>query len=187
MMDEQTIQTAYHEAGHCTMAVALGRRINYVATYARPGSCGRTRFADIEDAVWSDDVRPWAISQAQVAIAGPVATARFVAGERWDGSWDWSSSGGRHDVEAAVKVLDMLEDGPDVLERVVHHTRRLMRRPDFWGGVTRVAEALGPRPNLLLDTWVKPLVQLGDPGLFALETPIRGNGRRKEGVAHVSE
>jgi hypothetical protein len=66
--------TAYHEAGHAVVALALGRTIHKVSVLPNRERLGEVRFAK-GAAKPTDD---WIEREILIALAGPVAEARFT-------------------------------------------------------------------------------------------------------------
>lgn len=66
--------TAYHEAGHAVIALALGRTIHKVSALANRERLGEVRFGK-GDARATDD---WVEREILIALAGMVAEARFT-------------------------------------------------------------------------------------------------------------
>src|SRR5437764_34053 len=66
--------TAYHEAGHAVVALALGRTIHKVSVLANRERLGECRFGK-SHARPADD---WIEREILIALAGPAAEARFT-------------------------------------------------------------------------------------------------------------
>src|SRR5439155_12145082 len=66
--------TAYHEAGHAVIALALGRTIHKVSALPNRERLGECRFGK-GNARAADD---WIEREILIALAGPAAEARFT-------------------------------------------------------------------------------------------------------------
>jgi hypothetical protein len=126
--------TAYHEAGHAVMALALGRPVACVSV--RPdhrylGTCefSKAVFRPSED---------WLEREALIALAGAAAEARHA------GDYAWG---------AAAKDLAYVEDlarqraggerqAQRLLRRLLAKAEHLLAREENWRAVERVAAEL---------------------------------------------
>jgi ATP-dependent Zn protease len=107
-MEHSNEATAYHEAGHAVVALALGRPVNRVTTVPgqkRAGSCEfhKGTFRPSDD---------WLEREILIALGGVAAEARHTGTYAWDGA--------AHD-ERIVESLAIQRAG-------VRRTKRLHRR-----------------------------------------------------------
>ena len=136
-------RVAIHEAGHVVAAERLGRRIAYVHLSAPAPTRGRFRLADagVLPPVWRRDFLPAVHRWLTILLAGPAAEAEYVgevpdvAPLRWQEDVNTAqalaiASGSTRDIQAGLYYA---------AER---RARRLMREPDTWRAVERVARRL---------------------------------------------
>lgn len=74
--------TAYHEAGHAVIALALGRRVQRVSILPGRGWLGRCEFQ-------KGRLRPsedWLEREILISLAGAAAEARHTGAYAWDGA-----------------------------------------------------------------------------------------------------
>jgi len=74
--------TAFHEAGHAVIALALGRAVQRVSILPGRGWLGRCEFR-------KGRVRPsedWLEREILISLAGPAAEARHTGAYAWDGA-----------------------------------------------------------------------------------------------------
>jgi ATP-dependent Zn protease len=126
--------TAFHEAGHAVLALALGRPVACVS--ALPGrhflgTCafGKAVFRPSED---------WLEREMLIALAGPAAEARHTGAYCWEG-------GGRD--LACAEALARQRAGGDrqaarLLRRMLAKAEHLLYREDNWDAVERLAAQL---------------------------------------------
>src|SRR5437763_11314661 len=126
--------TAYHEAGHAVMALALGRPVACVSVRARRqflGTCafGKAVFRPSED---------WLEREMLIALAGLAAEARYSGDYAWDG---------------AVRDRDYAEDlarqrggsvrkAQRLLRRMLSKAEHLLAQEENWRTVERIAAEL---------------------------------------------
>ena len=126
--------TAYHEAGHAVMALALGRPVAGVSTRAARehlGLCafGKAVFRPSED---------WLEREALIALAGLAAEARHT---------------GLYEHEAAGKDLEYVEElalqragsarkAQRLVRRLLAKAEHLLAREENWRAVERLAAEL---------------------------------------------
>jgi hypothetical protein len=133
---EQTAEdaTAYHEAGHTVMALALGRPVAYVSI--RPdrvflGKCafGKAVFRPSED---------WLEREALIALAGAAAEARRT------GVYAWGAAA-RDQAYAKELVLQRAggaRQADRLLRRLLAKAEHLLAGEDNWRAVERLAAEL---------------------------------------------
>lgn len=81
-MEERDTTTAYHEAGHAVVALALGRPVQHVSILPdreTAGQCefGKSVFRPSED---------WLEREILISLGGIAAEARFTGNYNWDGA-----------------------------------------------------------------------------------------------------
>ena len=126
--------TAYHEAGHAVMALALGRPVACVSV--RPGreflgTChfGKAVFRPSED---------WLEREALIALAGPAAEARLTGAYAWDaGARDQTYAEG-----LALQRAGGARQAQRLMRRLLAKAEYLLARPDNWRAVERLAAEL---------------------------------------------
>jgi ATP-dependent Zn protease len=126
--------TAYHEAGHAVLALALGRPVDWVSI--RPdrqylGLCAfrKAVFRPSED---------WLEREAIIALGGLAAEARFTGAYCWDGAgrdydyvFDLAKSRAGNDRQAERLV-----------RRFLSKAEHLLARPGHWEAVEKIAAEL---------------------------------------------
>jgi ATP-dependent Zn protease len=126
--------TAYHEAGHAVIALALGRpvhRVTILADRDRLGTCafGKAVFRPSED---------WLEREALIALAGLAAEARFTGVYALDGAAkdrQYVAGLARQRAGAAGKA-ERLE------RRLLSKVEYLLGREENWRAVERLAAEL---------------------------------------------
>ncbi len=126
--------TAYHEAGHAVMALALGRPVAHVSV--RPGreflgTCafGKAVFRPSED---------WLEREALIALAGAAAEARRT------GEYAWNAAA-RDQVYAEALALQRAggaRQANRLLRRLLAKAEHLLAREENWRAVERLAAEL---------------------------------------------
>ena len=126
--------TAYHEAGHAVMALALGRPVAWVSV--RPGreflgTChfGKAVFRPSEDALERE---------ALIALAGPAAEAHLTGEYAWD-------AGARDQTYAESLALQRAggaRQAQRLMRRLLAKAEHLLTREENWRAVERLAGEL---------------------------------------------
>lgn len=125
--------TAYHEAGHAVMALALGRPVTEVSVMPdreRAGFChfGKSPTRPSED---------WLEREMLISLAGVAAEARFT------GEYDWAAAG--RDLQQVRKFAESRagEKRAERLERrLLAKAEHLLSQDDNWQAVTLIAAEL---------------------------------------------
>ena len=132
------LRTAYHEAGHCVMAVMLGGIVE-VATVDPDWDDRQQRSGDVR--VRWDSSHNWR-SQALTALAGPAAEAVFLQqplhpgfveawSEDWQNAWDLSQSASKDEKKRLA-----------LLERVSAELYQIFNQDTVWNAVAAIADEL---------------------------------------------
>jgi hypothetical protein len=126
--------TAYHEAGHAVMALALGRPVACVSV--RPdhqylGTCefGKAVFRPSED---------WLEREALIALAGAAAEARHSG----DYAWGAAAKDLAYVEELARQRAGGERQAQRLLRRLLAKAEYLLAREENWRAVERVAAEL---------------------------------------------
>jgi ATP-dependent Zn protease len=125
--------TAYHEAGHAVLALALGRpvqRVNVLPNQEALGQCqfGKGAFRPSQD---------WLEREILISLGGLAAEARHTGHHAWDGA--------ARDCQH-VRRLAMQRAGPRQAERLLRRllakAEHLLARECHWRAVERIASEL---------------------------------------------
>ena len=142
MCENQTDQpnewTAYHEAGHCVVAVLLGGMVEW-ATIDPDRDDGPRRWGDVR--VQWDCGPPW-MAQAMVYLAGPASELvyreesihpAFVPefANDWSAAWKAVSANKKSD-----------QDRLRLLEGLFSQLYQSFQRNDYWSAVAELADLL---------------------------------------------
>jgi ATP-dependent Zn protease len=126
--------TAYHEAGHAVLALALGRPVDWVSI--RPdrqflGLCAfrKAVFRPSED---------WLKREAIIALGGLAAEARFT------GAYCWEGAGRDYDYvfELAKSRAGNDRQAERLVRRFLSKAEHLLTRPGHWDAVEKIAVEL---------------------------------------------
>jgi ATP-dependent Zn protease len=134
-MDQQTsVATAYHEAGHAVVALALGRpvhRVSVLADRERLGSCefGKAVFRPSED---------WLERESLIALGGLAAEARFTGVYALDGA----ARDRRYVAGLALQRAGNARKAERLERRLLAKVEHLLSREDNWRAVERIAAEL---------------------------------------------
>ncbi len=126
--------TAYHEAGHAVMALALGRPVAHVSI--RPGreflgTCafGKAVFRPSED---------WLEREALIALAGAAAEARRTG----EYAWGAAARDQAYVEELALQRAGGARQAQRLLRRLLAKAEHLLARQENWRAVERLAAEL---------------------------------------------
>jgi Peptidase family M41 len=126
--------TAYHEAGHAVMALALGRPVACVSVRARHdflGTCafGKAVFRPSED---------WLEREMLIALAGLAAEALHT------GEYAWGSAGRdqAYAGDLAAQRAGSDRKGQRLLRRMLSKAEHLLSQTENWQAVERMAAEL---------------------------------------------
>ena len=126
--------TAYHEAGHAVVTLALGRPVASVSI--RPdhqflGLCtfGKAVFRPSED---------WVEREILIALAGLAAEARHSGEYAWDAAGkDWQAAEG-----LAIERAGDAKKAQRLLRRLLGKAEHLRTQDENWRAVERIAKEL---------------------------------------------
>jgi ATP-dependent Zn protease len=125
--------TAYHEAGHAVMALALGRpvqRVTILAARETLGQCafGKSVFRPSED---------WLEREILISLGGIAAEARHTGNYAWDGAARDQQYIHRLAVQrAGERKAERLE------RRLLAKAEHLLAKEEHWRAVERIAAEL---------------------------------------------
>ena len=126
--------TAYHEAGHAVLALALGRPVQFVSilpTREFLGLCtfGKAVFRPSED---------WLEREALIALGGIAAEALHTGEYAWDGA----ARDHRYVRELALQRAGNERHAERLERRLLSKAEHLLSRPENWRAVERIAAEL---------------------------------------------
>ncbi len=133
MEDSFNIGTAYHEAGHAVVALALGRPVQNVSILPNRevlGICkfGKARIRPSED---------WLEREILIALGGIAAEARFTGNYAWDGAArDFQFAQSLAVQRAGAGKAERLQ------KRLLAKVENLLAKEDCWQAVERIAAEL---------------------------------------------
>lgn len=128
------IATAYHEAGHAVLALALGRpvtKVSVLANHLRLGQC------DIQKGSFrpSKDLLE---TQILILLGGPAAEARHTGRYCWEGA--------AQDLRGVRSLSQRRASGPRQVERLerrmLDKAEHILGQPAVWLAVERIAAEL---------------------------------------------
>jgi ATP-dependent Zn protease len=133
-MADQSEATAYHEAGHAVVALALGRpvqRVSILPDRERLGSCafGKAVFRPSED---------WLEREALIALSGLAAEARFTGVYAFDGA----ARDRRYVAELALQRAGDARKAERLERRLLAKVEHLLSQEEIWRAVERIAAEL---------------------------------------------
>ncbi len=134
MDPEPAEATAYHEAGHAVVALALGRPVHRVSALADrefAGTChfGKAVFRPSED---------WLEREALIALAGLAAEARFTGVYAYDGA----GRDRRYVAELALQRAGNARKAERLERRLLSKVEHLLAQEANWRAVERIAAEL---------------------------------------------
>jgi hypothetical protein len=126
--------TAYHEAGHAVMALALGRPVAYVSvlpTRQFLGTCefGKAVFRPSED---------WLEREMLIALAGLAAEARFSG----DYAWDGAARDRDYAEDLALQRAGTARKASRLLRRILSKAEHLLAQEENWRAIEAMAAEL---------------------------------------------
>lgn len=126
--------TAYHEAGHAVMALALGRPVAAVSILPDRrflGICafGKAVFRPTED---------WLEREILIALAGIAAEARHTG----EYAWDAADRDRAYAAELAAERAGSDRKAERLLRRLLSKAEHLLGRPENWQAVEQLAAEL---------------------------------------------
>lgn len=132
-MHDPTPATAYHEAGHAVVALALDRPVQRVSIQAdreRLGVCqfGKSVIRPSED---------WLEREILISLAGLAAEARFTGKYAWEGA--------ARDQQYAHKLAVQRagdRQAERLLRRLLSKVEHLLGQEEHWQAVEQIAAAL---------------------------------------------
>lgn len=131
---EVEIATAYHEAGHAVVALALRcpvERVSILPNQVRLGQCKVKKgvHGPLKDAVETEIL---------ILFGGLCAEARHT------GDYDWNAAG--HDLQTIRGLIQSRPSGPRQIDRyerrLMDKAEHLLDQPGLWTAVERIAEEL---------------------------------------------
>ncbi len=133
-MDPIAEHTAYHEAGHAVMALALGRPVDHVSIRADAQFLGHCEF---RKAVFrpSED---WLEREMLIALAGLAAEAIHTG----DYAWDGAARDLRYARELALDRAGNERKAERLANRVLSKAEHLLSKSAHWRAVERLAVEL---------------------------------------------
>ena len=133
-MDQQYDEaTAYHEAGHAVVALALGRPVHQVSILPNSEHLGR---CDVRKGTFrpSED---WLEREILIALGGVAAEARYT------GTYAWDEAGRDRQYVRRLAVQRAGERQAERLERrLLAKAEHLLDRPGHWRAVELIAAEL---------------------------------------------
>ena len=131
---DDELATAFHEAGHAVVALALGRpvqRVSILPNQSRLGHCELKKgtFRPSEDVVEREML---------ILLGGPAAEARHT------GQYDWAAAAqDLRDVRALSKTRAGGERQVERLERrMLDKAEHILDKPGVWRAAERIADEL---------------------------------------------
>jgi hypothetical protein len=126
--------TAYHEAGHAVMALALGRPVAFVSvrpTREFQGTCefGKAVFRPSED---------WLEREVLIALAGLAAEARHTG----DYAWDGAARDYRYAEELALQRAGRPRQAERLLRRWLNKAEHVIAQAPHWEAVEQIVAEL---------------------------------------------
>ena len=126
--------TAFHEAGHAVMALALGRPVacvSVVPTRQFLGTCafGKAVFRPSED---------WLEREMLIALAGLAAEARYSG----DYAWDGATRDRDYAQDLALRRAGNERKAQRLLRRALSKAEHLLAQEENWRAVERMAAEL---------------------------------------------
>jgi hypothetical protein len=133
-MDTPAEHTAYHEAGHAVMALALGRPVDHVSIRPDAQYLGHCEF---RKAVFrpSED---WLEREMLISLAGLAAEAIHTG----DYAWDGAARDLRYARELALGRAGNERKAERLTDRVLSKAEHLLSKPAHWRAVERLASEL---------------------------------------------
>ena len=132
-VSSDVIATAYHEAGHAVIALALGRAVQRVSILPGRGWLGRCEFK-------KGRVRPsedWLEREILISLAGAAAEARHTGAFAWDGASADLRAVRRLAVQrASERQAERLE------RRLMAKVEHLLNQAGHWRAVELIAAEL---------------------------------------------
>lgn len=134
MSEESPEATAYHEAGHAVVALALGRpvhRVSILPDRELLGSCafGKAVFRPSED---------WLEREALIALSGLAAEARFTGVYAFDAA----ARDRRYVAGLALQRTGDARKAERLERRLLSKVENLLAREENWRAVERIAAEL---------------------------------------------
>ena len=128
------VATAYHEAGHAVVALALGRpvqRVSILPNHLRLGHCelGKGMSRPSQDVLEREIL---------ILLGGPAAEARHT------GEYDWDAADrDLRTVRSLTEMRAVTQRQVERLERrMLDKVEHLLDRPGVWSAIQRVADEL---------------------------------------------
>lgn len=130
----EDVATAYHEAGHAVVAIALGRSIEKLTIVRNTLRLGVVNFGSRRTGRRQDYFE----SEAMILLAGIVSEARITGKMNW--------SGARHDLLQLERLISgrvATEKAADRLQRrLFDKAEHLLSQSEIWAAVEKIAQGL---------------------------------------------
>jgi len=133
-LSDEEIATAYHEAGHAIVAVALGKPVLRVTIERNSMRLGQCQMSHRRGQPVKDELEV----QMMILLAGVITEARFTGDYNWDGA--------RQDM-IGIRRLSRVRAGSDsqaerLQQKLLSKTDHLLNQPGYWKAVIALAEEL---------------------------------------------
>jgi plasmid stabilization system protein ParE len=130
----EEIATAYHEAGHAVMALALGRHVQRVSVLPNPQRLGHCEFKKGAFRPTKDALE----AEVLILLGGLAAEARQT------GEYGWEAAS--RDLRGVRELTELRAVTPRQVERLerrlLDKTEHLLDQPGVWSAVERIADEL---------------------------------------------
>ncbi len=134
MDDTPTTATAYHEAGHAVMALALGRPVDRVSVRATTKELGICHFRKPVFRPSED----WVEREILIALAGLAAEALHTG----DYAWEEADRDRQFALDLARERTGSAKQAERLERRLLSKAEYLLSRPGNWRAVERLAAEL---------------------------------------------
>jgi len=139
-ISNEDIATAYHEAGHAIVAVALGKPVAKVTIERNSMRLGQCQMSHRRGQPVKDELEV----QMMILLAGVVAEARFTGAYNWDGA--------RQDM-IGIRRLSPTRAGSDaqaerIQQKLLSKTDHLLDQTGHWESVVAIVEELKKTKSL---------------------------------------
>ena len=139
-ISDQDIATAYHEAGHAIVAVALGKPVAKVTIERNSMRLGQCQMSHRRGQPVKDELEV----QMMILLAGVVAEARFTGDYNWEGA--------RQDM-MGIRRLSRVRAGSDaqaerLQQKMLSKTDHLLDQTGHWESVVAIVDELKKTKSL---------------------------------------
>lgn len=130
----EDLATAYHEAGHAVVALALGRAVEKLSIVRNSLRLGAVNFGNRRSGRRQDYFE----TEAMILLAGLVSEAKFTGKLNWGGA-----SQDMLQLERMVSLRVEKEKAAERMQRrLLDKTEHLLSQPEIWSAVERIAQSL---------------------------------------------